>query len=156
MIPLIIKLLKDVVITFMTEQIEELLADVMDYLKPRHFTLNVSLPHLAMLRWLDRAGPISVSAAAQFADVSQSAITQAAQKLESKGYVRRTRDRVDQRVVNISLTDTGQHEVQGFKEMQRSRLQTLLAPLKDEEQLALRDILYRLTEPLPTKGRSRR
>lgn len=142
--------------TYLAEQIEELLVDVMDYLKPRHFTLNVSPPHLAMLRWLDRAGPISISAAAQFADVSQSAITQAAQKLEAKGYVRRTRDREDQRVVWISLTDTGQHEVQVFKDMQRSRLQTLLAPLKDEDQLALRDILNRLTESLPTKGRSRR
>ena len=141
--------------TFLTEQIEELLADIMDYLKPRHFTLNVSLPHLAILRWLDRSGPISVSAAAQFADVSQSAITQAAQKLEAKGYVRRTRDQDDQRVVWISLTDSGQHEVQVFKEMQRNRLQTLLAPLKGEEQRALRDILTHLTEPLPTKGRSR-
>lgn len=139
-------------VTPLTEQIEEQLFQIMDYLKPRNFTMSLSPAHLALLRWLDRSGPISVSATAQFADVSQSAITQAAQKLETKGYITRTRDQEDQRVVWISLTDEGRLQVEAFKKLQRNRLQAILKPLDEQQQQAFLNILSNVTDALPAKG----
>lgn len=127
------------------ESIEERLFQIMDYLRPRHFALDVSLPHLAILRWLGRSGPISVSHTAQYAQVSQSAVTQAAKKLEQHGYVTRRRDEHDQRVVWISLTDAGREQVEAFKRMQRERLAILLSALPDEEKRHLAQILSHIT-----------
>ena len=115
-------------------------------MKPRHLTLGVSLPHLAILRWLDRMGPISISAAAKFADVSPSAMTQAAQKLEQLGLVTRRRDAHDQRIVWLALTEQGSEQVHAVKRLRRQRLHALLTTLDSDDRRQLARILSAMAE----------
>lgn len=128
-----------------TELIEESLFEIMDHLKPRNFSMIISLPHLAILRWLGNKGRISISAAARLADVSQSAMTQAAQSLEKKGFVCRTRDPHDQRVVWLSLTEAGKAQLEDFKGLQRERLHLLLSTLSAADQDHLLRIFMAMT-----------
>lgn len=133
-----------------TEVIEERLIEIMDHLKPRNFSLTISLPHLAILRWLSNKGRISISVAARWADVSQPAMTQAAQSLEKKGLVRRTRDLQDQRIVWLSLTEVGQAQVEAFKGLQRERLHFLLTSLNEKDQDHLLRILTAMITTIPS------
>ncbi|HBQ94656.1 MAG TPA: hypothetical protein DD856_06105 [Sulfobacillus sp.] len=95
---------QDVNLLSWEDQIDEQLFTIMDFLKPRNLSLPISLPHLAMLRWLYRNPVLSISMAAAYSEVSPPAMTQTAQKLEREGWIIRHRDENDQRVVWISLT----------------------------------------------------
>ena len=129
--------------------LEDLLFQVMEYLRPRHFSLAISPAQLAVLRWLYRYGPISVSEAAQRARVSQSAMTQTTHRLEREGLVQRQRDQHDQRVVWVSVTETGQQHVVQFETMQRARLRTWVSTLSPNDQDHLSRILQQLVSAIP-------
>ncbi|MCL4495890.1 MAG: MarR family transcriptional regulator [Firmicutes bacterium] len=133
------------------DSIDEQLFEIMDFLKPRHLTLPISLPHLAMLRWLYRNPALSISAAAEYSQVSQSAMTQAAQKLEREGWVVRRRDDTDQRVVWISLTPEGRKHVESVEAMQHERLRRLIACLDNTDKENLSQILAKIQQTLRQK-----
>jgi DNA-binding MarR family transcriptional regulator len=89
-----------------------------------------------------------MSQIAELADVSPSAITQAARKLEREGFVQRRRDETDQRVVWIDVTRKAREAVKVLEAAQRERLAAMLSVLSESQQNALRDLLEATAAPL--------
>ncbi|MDA8195382.1 MAG: MarR family transcriptional regulator [Thermaerobacter sp.] len=125
--------------------LEDLWFQLADFLRPRHFS-QVAVSHLTMLRWLVRQGPITVSEAARRADVSASAITQAAKRLEGMGFLARRRSQQDQRLVFLEVTAAGRSQVDAVRARQAGRLQQLLSDLTSEEIAAMAEIMTKLIQ----------
>ena len=66
-------------------------------------------------------------------DVAPPAITAMVKRLLAQGFVARTRDEQDWRVVQISLTERGQRVVSLYEEFWRTHLNRLLSHLSQEE-----------------------
>jgi MarR family 2-MHQ and catechol resistance regulon transcriptional repressor len=141
-----------VAVLSLEDQIDEQLFTIMDFLKPRNLTLSISLPHLAMLRWLYRNPVLSISMAAAYSQVSQPAMTQAAQKLEREGWIIRRRDENDQRVVWISLTPEGRKHVESVEAMQHERLRQLIRNLDAEDKESLSRVLAKIQHNVSQLG----
>ena len=137
---------QDVNLLSWEDQIDEQLFTIMDFLKPRNLSLPISLPHLAMLRWLYRNPVLSISMAAAYSEVSQPAMTQTSQKLEREGWIIRHRDENDQRVVWISLTAEGRKHVERVEAMQHERLRQLIENLSAEDKETLAQILAKIQQ----------
>ena len=74
-------------------------------------------------------------------DVAPPAITAMVKRLLTQGFVARTRDEQDWRVVQISLTERGQRVVSLYEEFWRTHLHRLLSHLSEEELTHLRGAL---------------
>jgi DNA-binding MarR family transcriptional regulator len=93
-----------------------------------------------LLRQLRQHGPRSVGELAEALGVTQSSATTACQRLEKAGLATRARDPLDERVVRVTLTDTGQQRIEQWRRAKRETLAHLLEPLTPAE----RDELQRL------------
>lgn len=67
-------------------------------------------------------------------------------KLETAGLVQRRRSDIDRRVVNIFLTDSGRQKAQELHSEDSRDLDTVFAPLTEEEKLTLLALLQKLNE----------
>jgi MarR family transcriptional regulator, organic hydroperoxide resistance regulator len=74
-------------------------------------------------------------------DVAPPAITAMVKRLLAQGFVARTRDEQDWRVVQISLTERGKLVVVLYEEFWRTHLRRLLSHLSEEELTHLRGAL---------------
>jgi len=93
-------------------------------------------PHLAgILDHLDRADAITVSELARHLDVTESTVSIQIRKLEREGYVRRVRDRQDERRVRLHLTAAGMRVKQqnSVLDPDLARRMISLLPAKDAE-----------------------
>ncbi|MCD7857968.1 MAG: MarR family transcriptional regulator [Clostridiales bacterium] len=78
--------------------------------------------------------------------VQQGSLSELVKKLETKGLVTRTRAPQDRRQVLIRLTDAGRAESDAQYQHFLERNEALFAPLTQEEQAALRQMLTRLLQ----------
>ncbi len=76
--------------------------------------------------------------------VSRAAITEAAQRMEKKRLIRRTRDRTDGRSFLFHLTARGQRELERFGEVAASSVLRQVGMLDEDEQVALQRACDRL------------
>lgn len=113
---------------------------------------EVSLPQLRVLVILASQGPQSLNALAHNLDVHPSNATRACDKLVDAGLVRRTGNTADRRVLELSLTVTGQGQVDTVMAHRRKQVEDLLAavPAGEREGLvaALRSLAAAGGEPL--------
>ncbi|MBN1640537.1 MAG: MarR family transcriptional regulator [Anaerolineae bacterium] len=68
---------------------------------------GISGRKVATLRYLHEAEPLTVGQIRDYLHVSDSSASETIARLEEKGYVERTRSRVDNRVVLVTLTPAG-------------------------------------------------
>lgn len=97
-----------------------------------------------LLRQLRRLGPSRVSDLAATLGIAQSSVTVATQRLEAIGLVTRQRDDVDERVVRVTLTETGAEQVEAWRAQRRETLAQLVASLDGLQQQQLADLLERV------------
>ncbi|HEV3284986.1 MAG TPA: MarR family transcriptional regulator [Solirubrobacteraceae bacterium] len=102
------------------------------------------------------AGPRRITELAELEGLAQPTMTLLIQRLELRGWVKRTRTPHDGRVVIASLTDAGQQAVDGFRDRFQEALRTDLELISSEQLRALLDAteaLGRFSEKLQERGR---
>ncbi|MCO5178293.1 MAG: MarR family transcriptional regulator [Thermomicrobiales bacterium] len=95
-----------------------------------------------LLRHLNLRGQSSIGELATALGISQSSTTTACKRLERDGLVRRARCADDERVVRVSLTDSGKAQIEAWRGRRREMLAHLLDPLEQSE----RDELQRVVD----------
>lgn len=94
-----------------------------------------------LLRLLRRRGALSISELADALGVTGSSVTTACKRLEKAGLVTRERQSDDERMVRVMLTEQGHQQVEAWQQRRREFLQELLAPLDQEQQATLQELL---------------
>lgn len=105
-----------------------------------------------LLRLLRRRGPLSIGELAELLGVTGSSVTTACKRLEKAGLVRRERQSDDERMVRVLLTEQGNEQIEAWQQRRRDFLQTLLAPLNDDQQAVLQDLLERILREAEQNG----
>lgn len=85
------------------------------------------------LRYIKKYGPCTSTELADVFFVNKSAITAIITRLVEKGYVQRTRDETDRRIVHLSLTEEGECVFQEAEEKIHQVVEPYLAQLDVEE-----------------------
>lgn len=98
-----------------------------------------------LLKRLWIRGPLRVGELAAELGISAGSVTVACKRLERLGYVQRSRGQGgDERVVLVSLTESGRQRLQEWQMARRNYLLQLLARLEDPEITTLVSLLERL------------
>jgi DNA-binding MarR family transcriptional regulator len=107
---------------------------------------DLPLPQLKVLGMLERRDNRRMSEIGERLQVALSTVTQVADRLEQRGWVRRVDDPGDRRVVRLALTDAGRRLMGERREARRQRLETLLSSLEPEERARALDAIEALYE----------
>lgn len=116
----------------------------------RRFKYGIQLPEgLSLmdgwfLRMLADGTPKSAGALARHFGVSQSYVTNWAERLVRRGLVRRERSALDRRIVYLALTEAGRRAVDNLEAERRRLAEALFGNVTDEELWALADLLRRM------------
>ncbi len=127
---------------------DELLVDLADVMRGlwRNASRDFHLPQGAerpkrQQYWVLGAleqGPLRMRELAERACTSQASITGVVDRLETLGFVTRTRSDSDRRVVEVALTPAGATEIESLRQRVAERMRVLTEPLSPEE---TRDLL---------------
>jgi DNA-binding MarR family transcriptional regulator len=99
-----------------------------------------------VLAYLDEEDPAMVGELAEHLGVTASTMSLTLKRLEEAGYVRRDRDPLDGRVVNVRLTGAGARVREAQREMDPERVDRLLGLLGPGERPEVLRTLARLGE----------
>jgi DNA-binding MarR family transcriptional regulator len=108
--------------------------------------LDITMPQLKVLMLLGLHGSAPVSWLAARMNVSPPNVTGILDRLEheSNGWVKRTNDAHDRRVVRVVLTEKGQRLLQDLQASGNERVRMFLEEMKPDERAALREGLAAL------------
>jgi DNA-binding MarR family transcriptional regulator len=88
----------------------------------------------------------SVSDISEMLDVTRPGITKVLGDLDGMGYITKTRDTTDSRVVYVSLTEKGWRLYRAAVEDYHQQLSKVLAEISDEDVQSVCDIIHRAME----------
>lgn len=100
---------------------------------------SMSMGHAHVLVRLQMGGPLPVSHLARSLGVSAASATGMVSRMEERGLVERVRDEHDRRVVLVRLAPGGQAALDAMGNRSRASLVSVLARLRDDELMHLRD-----------------
>jgi DNA-binding MarR family transcriptional regulator len=104
-------------------------------------------PHQArILAHLDAEDPVMVTELAEFMGVTPSTMSLNLTRLETAGFVQRSRDPDDRRVVNVRLTDAGVRGRDAASALDPERVDALLRGLRPDDRRRAIDGLVLLAE----------
>jgi DNA-binding MarR family transcriptional regulator len=108
--------------------------------------LDITMPQLKVLMLLGLHGSAPVSWLASRMNVSPPNVTGILDRLEHEpnGWVKRTNDAHDRRVVRVVLTEKGQRLLQDLQASGNERVRMILEEMKPDERAALREGLSAL------------
>lgn len=110
--------------------------------RPRHTSGGLTEHQARILRHLDLDDPTMVSELAEYMGVTNSTMSLTLRRLEAAGYIHRTRDPDDRRVMNVRLTPEGGELKDAAQALDPDRLDALLRRLSDEDRIrALQGVL---------------
>ncbi len=118
-------------------------------LRPDSTGMSPFSPRIAVLSVVKKQGPISMSGIASALSYSKQNLTKIVDQLFEEGYVERTPDTLDRRVLFISLTEAGRTFMIERKARMKDRLVEDLSELTDEELDRLFDTFERVKSALP-------
>lgn len=95
--------------------------------------LGLTPGQVFMLSFIQKKGQCSVTKLAEKLEVAPSAITVMLDRLESHGFVSRTRDKSDRRVVIIELTDAGVEKLNYVLEKRKQIMQQCFKEMESDE-----------------------
>jgi len=107
---------------------------------------SLSISELHALREIAFGQEKTITQAAKGLKISVSALTIAMNKLVSKGYVERQRDKLDKRIVKLKLTEKGRIALEKHNEFHKNMVMAAVGNLAPDEQKILRESLLRLDE----------
>jgi len=109
---------------------------------------GLSPSQLSALTAIERQGPLTLGALADYERVAPPSITKVVAKLEDRGLVARRADDADRRVVHVSTTDAGRALLGEVRQRKDVWLAARLADLDDDQRdrlVAALDVLDELT-----------
>jgi len=109
-------------------------------------------PQLAMLRELERGGPLSAAAIAGRVHLSRATVTGILARLQARALVARHPAPRDGRSVEISLTEAGARTLARAPSLLQDRFRSELSLLADWEQLQLLATLERIASMMDATG----
>ncbi|MFD0959010.1 MarR family winged helix-turn-helix transcriptional regulator [Paenibacillus chungangensis] len=113
---------------------------------------GVTRTQLYMLLMIKERGKSRPTELAEKLDVKPSAVTVMIDRLEKAGYVARTYDQKDRRVILIELTDSGRHMLDRALEVRKEMVGKHLAQLSDDETKAVTEILEKMVQFISDDG----
>jgi len=120
----------------LTECFDKYLFVLMQNLGPQLINraqLGLTPGQVFLLHFIRQESQCSVSKLAEKMDVAASAITVMLDRLENHGFVVRTRDNVDRRVVMIALTDAGEETLNHVLNVRKQIMQNCLTQIESHE-----------------------
>ena len=130
------------------DRLHALAIHVLRYARVVDVESGVSAPRLSVLSVLVFGGPRTVTELAVAEQVATPTMTRLLNSLEAEGYVQRTRDRHDARIVRVRATARGSRVLQAGREARVQRLNTLLERLNGEERAQVADAIDVLANAL--------
>ena len=110
--------------------------------------VGISPPKYFVLHVLAREAGISQGEIGRLYGVDPSRITRLAKQLEGEGWIERTRNPEDNRVVRMSLTSEGRRAFEMASERGEVFKDRVRSALSEEEYMELRRLLDKLTEAM--------
>jgi MarR family transcriptional regulator, organic hydroperoxide resistance regulator len=110
--------------------------------------VGISPPKYFVLHVLAREAGISQGEIGRLYGVDPSRITRLAKQLEGEGWIERTRNPEDNRVVRMSLTSEGRRAFEMASERGEVFKDRVRSALSEEEHMELRRLLDKLTEAM--------
>jgi MarR family transcriptional regulator, transcriptional regulator for hemolysin len=107
---------------------------------------GVTLYQVGALRHLVKHGPLTMNELAARMEISPSSATQLVDRLVHHGLVVRNPDPDDRRVLRVAASGPALEAVRGFEKDTSERLETLLAPLTDDELEVLASLAERIAD----------
>jgi DNA-binding MarR family transcriptional regulator len=101
---------------------------------------------LSALASIERHGPLTLGALAEYERVAPPSVTKVVTKLEAAGLVARRLDDRDRRVAWMSVTAAGHHRLAKIRQRKNAWLAARLAELDDDQRRRLSDALDVLDE----------
>ena len=98
---------------------------------------SISMAHVLVMFFIDRAGPMPMTRVAELIGSGLPTATGLVNRMVERGLVRREHDTRDRRVVLVSLTEAGAAEVRELHEARQRRMATAIAQLSGPEQDSL-------------------
>jgi DNA-binding MarR family transcriptional regulator len=114
---------------------------------------GVTLYQVGALRHLVKQGPLTMNELAARMEISPSSATQLVDRLVHHGLVVRNPDPDDRRVLRVAVSGPALDAVRDFEKVTSQRLETLVAPLTDDELDVLASLAERIADdPAATPG----
>ena len=134
------------------EELQELVAKLQRRLRAEVSISGITLAEATSLSRLDRGGPATTTELATGAHVRPQSIAATLASLESKGYVRRSDDKLDRRKILFTVTPSGLRLLQN---MRRTRQDWLAKTMTTHMRRALREVqsgdIMRATPSRPSR-----
>ena len=111
---------------------------------------DISGPRFAILMILKHRQPMMVSELKNELQVAMSTVTQMADSLHASGYLQRSRNPTDRRVVMLSLTEKGEQLVSSLKSKHLEHLRNALMVFNDGQRDDFLMHLNKLSQSLKT------
>lgn len=99
-----------------------------------------------LLKRLKHAGPLNIGELAEGLGITSSSATTATKRLAKMGLVKRDRQKEDERVVTVALTETGREMLEQWANEKRAALASLLTPLTLEERRLLLELIRKVNQ----------
>jgi len=112
------------------------------------FKGKVTLPQLLVLQFLHENPDARMTDAAQFMKVSTAALTGLADRLVKSGYIARSFDSGDRRIIRVNLTPKGRELVRKIKEQRRQMVIDVFGKISEQEREDYLRILNRIRDVL--------
>ncbi|MDY3619151.1 MarR family winged helix-turn-helix transcriptional regulator [Agathobaculum sp.] len=107
---------------------------------------SISITEIHIIEKIGDLEPVRMSEVAKSIGVTLATLTVACDKLETKELVRRTRDKHDRRVVNVTLTDKGQAAYAYHKDFHERMIGAVMDTLSPEQAAVLGQSLQKLQD----------
>lgn len=139
------------------QQVEDLLTDLATVrhsmiARKQQGGLQLSPAQREILHYVHTADePITISEIASAAGISNSAVTQHLDDLEDHGYVKRSPSDTDRRSVVVTISATGQKQIDKANEVATNHLLELFSVLSDKEIASFSQIIHKLANATQDK-----
>jgi DNA-binding MarR family transcriptional regulator len=108
--------------------------------------VDLSRPAYALLRRIDEHGPATLGELGRAAGMDAASTGRQVRRLEELGYVERSPDASDGRVVTVSITPAGRDARQRIAEVLEAHLRDALSRWSESDRRALGELLTRLVD----------
>lgn len=109
---------------------------------------NITSPQMLALHKLASGNPFTLSSLAECLNLSMSTMNGIVDRLESRALVRRTRSTLDQRKVNLDITDAGRDLLDSVPELMRNLYSQAFNRFSPHEQELLGELLVKLADTI--------
>jgi DNA-binding MarR family transcriptional regulator len=109
---------------------------------------NITSPQMLALHMLASGSPFTLSSLAENLNLSMSTMNGIVDRLESRALVRRTRSTLDQRKVNLDITDAGKALLDSVPELMRDLYSQAFNRFSQHEQVLLGELLIKLADTI--------